>query len=296
MQNNIKVWICGIVPINGQEENISELIKTFKYFDGAIFVINYINSEECNKNNPTFFLLNQYKKDGKILFTPWIKRHDYAMNVFLKCGLIKNNDYFLAIDSQELPKKEFLENLQSTIKQCIEQDIGGIWWNRPYLIRYQSNMRYENNPHCWPYPLNGNQINIANELKVKYELDGTVHFGDFIYNKKKKENTMLLSGIKYSLYDPPNNQFSMFYQGQQLEEHEQKRQQFCDLLDNLGYSRDLEGLEQFFRKKENLTQQIKDYLNDEFVFRDFYRYKILGHKLEDIMKDRYGYRIDYEKI
>jgi len=213
------------------------------------------------------------------------------MNAFLH--MIPIGDWFLAIDAQELPKTEFLEGMRETVENCNSKGVNSIWWNRPYLMKKSVGMEYRGNPHCWPSPLEGNYINIVDESKVKYD-EGGVHFGDFIYNKKKRENTMLLSGVKYSLYDPPNNQFTMFYKDKEFSEHERARIVFCHRLKNGGYSLDLDGLESFFRNRNNLTKEIIDYLNWEFIFRDFYRYKILKHSVDQIIKDRYTYKLEYE--
>lgn len=289
----MKLWIAGSVAAFGEEENIAELVKTFHYFDGACFSVNYNQSWVPNSRvlpNKTFSLLEGYCKGGKILWVPWIKRHDISMNIFLKAGVIRPNDFFLYIDAQELPKKEFLENIHKIVGDCKKQNITAIHWNRPYFIQYQHDMHFVGNPHAWLQGIKGKQVNIADESKVKYDLGG-VHFGDFIYNKKKFENSMLLSGVKYSLYDPPNNQFNMFYPGEDFSEHEQKRQEFCNLLDDLGYKRDLNGLEEFFRNKDNITDEIINYINFEWVFSNFIRYKIFRHSLDEIMKTRYNFKI-----
>ncbi len=67
-----KIWICGQVGSRGEEENIVELVKTFDFFDGACWVVNYNNIEDCNISNPTYFLLDKYKKAGRILLAPWV--------------------------------------------------------------------------------------------------------------------------------------------------------------------------------------------------------------------------------
>ncbi len=295
----MKTWICGSVAQFGEEENIRELVKTFKYFNGAFFNVNYNDPNLAHSAaavNETFDLLNSCKKEGKVVWTPWLKRHDWAMNAFLH--MIPNGDNFMYIDAQELPKKEFLKTMPALIERCQKDGIESIWWNRPYVIlNKRPEMQFAGNPHAWLQGIQGKYINIADESKVVYDAGG-VHFGDLLYNKKKLENTMLLHGIKYSLYDAPNNQFSMFYQGEDLQEHERGRQGFCIELDSLGYSRDLVGLESFFRNRENLLKDdlLVPYLNEEFVFRDFVRYKILGHSIDQIMSDRHTYRISKQEI
>jgi len=291
----MKIWICGSVAQFGEEENIKELVKTFKYFDGAFFNVNYNDVNLVNtivSSNETFHLLNLHKGNGKIVWTPWIGRHDWAMNCFL--NMIPNGDAFVYVDAQETLKVEFLEGMRALFKEQAANGVKSIWWNRPYCILEKTpQMQFVGNPHAWLNGIQGKYINIANESKVVYDKGG-VHFGDLLYNKKKRENTMLLHGVKYSLYDLPNNQFNMFYTGVEFMEHEKRRQIFCALLDKLGYSRDLDGLEKFFREKWNYYRlDLIEYLNFEFVFRDFYRYKILKHSIDEIIKDRYNYKIEY---
>lgn len=290
----MKTWIVGSVAQFGEEENIRELVKTFKYFDGAFFNVNYNDPETLLDyiGNNTYRNLFNHKGEGKILYTPWLKRHDWAMNAFL--NMIPNGDTFMYIDAQELPKQQFLENLPALIEDCKGKNIKAVGWNRPYLIIEKTpEMQFVGNPHAWLHGINGQQLNIADESKVVYD-SGGVHFGDLLYNKKKLENTTLLHGVKYSLYDLPNNQFSMFYpKNPEFTQHEAARRSFCKLLDEKGYTRDLAGLEDFFSKKENLTEDIINYLNWEFVFRDFYRYRILKQNLDGILKDRYTYKISY---
>ena len=294
----MKIWICGSVAQFGEEENIRELVKTFKYFSGAFFNVNYNDVNLVNTivaANETFHLLNLHKGEGKVVWTPWAGRHDWAMNAFL--NMVPNGDAFIYIDAQELIKTEFLEQMPALLEKCRKDGIESVWWNRPYImLNKRPEMQFAGNPHAWLQGIRGKYINIADEKTVSRD-DGGTHFGRFLYNKKKRENTMLLHGIKYSLYDLPNNQFSMFYMGAELVEHERRRQAFCACLDNLSYSRDLEGLENFFREKWNyLRVDLIEYLNFEFVFLDFVRYKILGHSIDQIMSDRYTYRVSKEEI
>lgn len=288
----MKIWICGSVSAYGEEENIKELVKVFKYFNGAFFNVNYNNINSIAATAQTYESLDRHKGEGKIVYTPWLQRHDWAMNAFL--NMVPNGDAFMYIDAQELPKIEFLEQMRPLIEKCQKEGVDSIWWNRPYImLNKRPEMQFVGNPHAWLQGLNNKYINIADESKVRYD-EGGCHFGDFIYNKKKLENTRLLHGIKYSLYDLPNNQFQMFYpKNPEYTEHEAARRSFCKTLDEKEYERTLEGLELFFKEKANLTGEIINYLNFEFVFRDFYRYKILKHSIDDIIKDRYNYRIDY---
>ncbi|MEK6879175.1 MAG: hypothetical protein AABY22_06175 [Nanoarchaeota archaeon] len=286
-----KIWICISAAARGQEENLTYLAtKCFSYFDGAIITLNF-NAVENPLVNPTYFILDKFKKNGRILINSWVGLHYISMTMFLQTNLIKNGDWVLVLDSQELVKKEWLEQLRVRTEKYEKEGVTSMFWGRPYYFKYNNQMTYVGQPHCWPYPLTPGKIdNIQDEQNVKYD-DSGVHFSNFIYNKKKFEDTMLLHSVKYYLYNI-SNQPQMFYKDDELLKHESARQAFCQLLDDKGYERTLEGLEKFFRNKDNLTDDLLLYVNSEWVFLDFYRYKILGHELKEILNTRHTFKLN----
>jgi hypothetical protein len=284
-----KLWLCGQVGGSGQFDNLKDLVLLKDYFDGLCWTVNY-NEEDFSDDDGTYRLLSENKKEGKILRTNWVNINSIGMTMALQCGAIKHGDWVLFIDSQELPKESFLKEVRNKILEWEANEVYSVWWGRPYLFKFFEWQTFQpTSVHTMLSPIYGKTLSIQDESKVKYDQNG-VHFADFIYNKKKFENSMLLHGVKYCLFNV-TNQMSMFYKDKELEQHEIARMSFCQHIEKLGYPRTLDGLEQFFKNKENISKEMIDYLNFEFVFRDFYRYKVLGHSLEEIFKDRYNYKI-----
>jgi len=70
-------WVNAVLKLE-RHEDFHSLIE---YFDGAFFNVNYNDSEpKCGHIVTQRFysvdMLREAKKDGKIILTPWLKRHD----------------------------------------------------------------------------------------------------------------------------------------------------------------------------------------------------------------------------
>jgi hypothetical protein len=284
----MKLWLCGQVGGSGEINNLESLLKVKDYFDGLCWCVNY-NTEDFSDDDGTFEFLTENKKEGKIIRANWVNINSLGMTMALQCGKIKEGDWVVFLDSQEELKVQFASELRANIEELEKRGVESLWWGRPYIFKFHEDMTFQpTSVHCMVSPLRGQAISIQDESKVKYD-EGGVHFGDFIYNKKKLENSMLLHGVKYCLFNV-TNQMSMFYQGKELEEHESSRIWFNRFLTKNGYERTLNGLEKFLRE-ENMNELVKSYLNFEFVFRDFYRYKILNHPIDEIIKTRFEYQL-----
>lgn len=288
--NDKKIWCCGQVGGQGELANILEIVSLKDYFDGFSWCVNYQN-EDFSDDDGTYKLLNENKKAGKVVRANWVNINSLGMTMAIQSGVIKHGDWIILIDSQEILKIEFLKSLRENIEKWEKEGVGSVWWGRPYIFQFSMEMTFQpQSVHCMVTPVHGKAISIQDESKVRYE-DNGVHFGDFLFNKKKFNNSMLLHGVKYSL-QYVSNQFNMFYQDESFQQHETNRRRFILNLENLGFERTLDGLEKFMRSEH--IKEFKEYLNYEFVFRDFYRYKILGHDINDIVKDRFEYRITNE--
>ena len=202
--NNIKLFCCGQVGGSGEVNNISELVKLKDYFDGFSWTINY-QKEDFSDDDGTYKILLDNKKDGKILRSNWVNINSLGMTMAIQSGAIKHGDWIIMLDSQELPKKAFLENIRDNISKWDKNGIYSVWWGRPYIFKFFMDMTFQpTSCHCMVNPIRGDYTSIQDESKVVYD-DNGVHFGDFIYNKKKFINSMLLHGVKYSLFNISNH-------------------------------------------------------------------------------------------
>lgn len=287
IKNNYKIWLCGQTSAIGQLENIKSIIDTAEYFDGLCWTINY--QDNSFKDDGVFDLLNKNKKDGEIIKMQWIGSHAIGMNAFLKCQKIKINDWIFNIDAQETPKKEWLKNMRSMIDQCEEQGIGAIYWNRPYIFKRTYGMEFVGEPHAWPQPMQGYYINIADESKVVRE-DNAIHFGDFLYNKKHFDNTMIRHSAKYWFYEISNETYNQYStQGENiLIQKEKSRREFKRYIWDKYNIKTYDDFINFINKNgiKQIDKSIIDYIEQEKVLKCAIRLDILKHDRYNILKER----------
>ncbi len=297
MKKQPKIWICGQVAASGQLANMTDLVKTFSYFDGAIWTVNYAAD---GQDDGTAALIQETIKThnllGDVLKTRWVNIHSIGMTMFLQCGLIEEGDWLLVVDAQELPKEPWLKGMRSQVENFENDNITAMFWGRPYFFKFNNQMVYEGSTHCWPKPFCGGKIlSVQDESKVVYEND-CVHFGDFLVNRKNFDDTMLLHACKYFwVYDLTNeahNQYGKFG-NEVIKFHEQNRQAFRRYCKHkLGIPLTLEGLEAYFRAGQ-YDETFVEYVELENVFKDFFRRVVLGQPREDILKKRYNWSFKY---
>ncbi len=282
-----KIWIAGQVAGRGELKNIQELVDvSYPYVDGFCWCVNYQN-DDFSDNDGTYGFLEHRKKEGRIVRANWVNINSLGMTMAIQSGRIKHGDWVLILDAQEEPKLEFLESLRKNTDEWTKAKVGAVCWGRPYYVRFNMDMVFApQSVHCTIQPIQGNTISIVDESKVRYD-DGGCHFGDFIYNKKNLDNSTILHGVKYSLFNR-SNQFEMFYGhlGEKVyRDHEIRRRQFLLYLQATGYENTLDGLEKFLRKTDFTDEEIS-YIDYEFIWKDFYRFKILGQTRQEILANR----------
>lgn len=306
MNNNFKIWICGQIGVNGSEENILQQINNFKYFDGAVYSINYneslINSKtgeldffDCDgyKDNAGRIIENFIRKCGllgEVIYTKWVNLHHISPTIIMQSGHFNEGDWILFIDSPEILKEEFASTLKDRIAEWKANGFTCAGWNRIYLFEWNPNIVFIGSPHQSPANIRqGKYFELCDESKVKYTEEGC-HFGDFILNKRKQENSHIIHATKYTFCYNLSNQLTMFYSGQELNEHEFNRQQFIKWFKlETGSENTLENLESYLintHKNKSYNEYLIKYFDYEFIYKDFFRFKVLKHSLKEILDTR----------
>jgi hypothetical protein len=138
----MKIFCCGITST--ETDKIKELIEITKnYVDGFCWCVD-LNSN----SDETFKLLEENKKEGKIVRHPWQNAHDWQANEWLHCGLFKEGDWILICDSTELPTDIFISNIKFYINQLESQDAQALYASgRPYLFKFNDYLYFQSTPH-----------------------------------------------------------------------------------------------------------------------------------------------------
>lgn len=267
----MKFWLT--LMTQDREKDIEEMLKdTYDYFDGIVAVDHY-------SKDSTFEILNKYKKAGKIIQLPYLKHHAWSMNGFLFSGVIKNEDWFLIVDSSDRPRVEWLENLKNDIENWVRQGIGAIYLDRIFLVRYNDNVEFIGGIHWGIQNVHGKHISLLTENNKR---------DDFVVNTRMLNRN--ISGIehpiKYFVEYSCSSQTQLLYQqfGDNIwKSHENFRIQFriyCQQVLNLIPT--VQELIEYISdgiKNHNLPEYIIEYIQLEVNIQDLVRYYILKQDL-----------------
>jgi hypothetical protein len=267
-----KIWLCGITK-QGNEENLKELIEPIKqYFNGLVWTFHLPIDEGSN-------YLESAKGEGKIIYTDWTQRYDFARNHYLFSNIIKEGDWFFNIDSEERLSKEFCKNLNNYINIFESEGIDSIYYEGKFLaFKFNEWMYWRNSIHehligsnkgidlkgTKPFDDNGIRFNLRNEKRNRF---------DFVEQALRYYLTL---GSIHCLLACENNQ-DFFQRRMQI------RTEFRNHILNMGIDpTDTKSIIDFI-SQDNLDEITKKCINFEKYLNDAYRYFKL--KLEDFDQD-----------
>ena len=267
-----KIWLCGITH-KENNQNLRELIEPIKkYFDGLVWTFHLPTDEGAD-------YLESVKGDGKIIYTDWTQRYDFARNHYLFSNIIKEGDWFFNIDSEERLSEEFCKNLNDYIKILEAQDIDSLYYEGKFLaFKFNEWMYWRNSIHEYligcnksvdlknisPFDDNGIRFNLRKEKRNKF---------DFV---KQALRYYLTQGSIHCLLQCENNK-------KYFEERMSIRSEFRNHLMNKDI--DISNTESVlnFIIKNDLDEVTKKCINFEKYLNDVYRYYKLG--LQDFEQD-----------
>ena len=272
-----KLWCCGITF--NKVDKIKKLVEvTAPYVDGFVWTDHY-------STDGTFEVLNDNKKEGRIFQREWRNDHDEAANYYLHAGVMRNYDWFLFLDSTDLPNKEWIQTIRIQLEILQNNKINCVYLDHPLLIRYFDFLHFEQTPH---QGLTG----IQPEVLFLERLPGYKK-ENYIINTRDIDVSGLLNPVKYYWVYSRSNHTQLLY-GQFGEEiyqyHENRRiwfRLYCENVLNIPLT--LDGLENYFRAG-NYTEEFIDQVELEVNLKDFFRYKILKqHFLKEIVPKRFNW-------
>lgn len=271
-----RLFLCGIT--SNETEKISDLIsKTKDYVDGYVWCV-----DSNSNSDETYKLLEENKKEGKIVRHHWWNAHDSQMNEFLHCGLLKNGDFYWIFDSSECPTEKWLKEIRNDIKSMQENGIGIIGCSgRAYLVEFQDTHFFQFTPHWFLSGVHNKKMILIQEDKKS----------EFIINKRElnPDKHYQEHDTKYYLY-ARSNQIQAFYgkYGQQIVNyHEDLRLSFREhLRKETGLEPSLRALNMLFKKcKEEFNSFERSIIELEFCLSEYYQRTVLGMNFMGIRPD-----------
>ena len=281
-----KIYLCGITN-KSEYKNIEELTDPiWEHIDGLIFGYDSNDSASLlsnHKNDECFNLLEERSGEGAIITRLWTNDHDLQMNTFLREGPLKAGDWFILRDSMERFNPEWAKELPKILQSFEMQGIRSVFnYGKGFAFQWNDSMIFQGSPH---WGLQGAQMNTV-DLKNMYDEDKKEHTwrikdgekgGRPIDNKIDHEakyawcygrSNHLLLGLEDSIKE---------YQRAEL-----VRLHVRDVALVKGFEHTLSSLKDFMIWfQENDLDNFKAWINSHRVWKNFYRYRVVGKESFD---------------
>ncbi len=265
----------GLITQNA-EKDIEELTLVHTCFDGIAAVVH----EPCNDN--TVEILEARKGEGFVVKRPFLFHHAHSMNEFLFHPQIKMGDWIVLRDSKERLNLNFAKSLKSLCADMSGNGLKSIW-HKGKLLAFERgfNQQFMNGLHWGLYGV-GRGIEMPDEGEtLAYSVRDRTRPKDHRY---RHEVFYLIN------YGANGNHLQLFWQNpSELGTHQEQFAKFLDYLTELDCC-DVDKWGQWL-KDHPMNTRMAGYINLERPLRNYYRYFILGHTNEEILKDEDTWRI-----
>ena len=280
--NTPKLWIVGI--FRGDKSKLENTIAPFiKYADGLIAVV------DSRAKPEDIEWLNSIKGCGEIIVKKWVNDHSHTMNETLLTDKMKFPDYFMILDETDMPNKVFLRDLKENIKYWHKNNIGAIWLDHPFIIRYHPGVRFANSPH-WTI------INVLGQILNLTSIEGYTK-ESYIFNTRSNDvlRSAILSPIKYWYSYPPfSNHTNLLYSQFSNEiwsKHESIRIRFqLSCRQELGLDPSVETLKNYMiNNVGNYPLWFEETLEMEVNLKDAFRLFVLKQDWKVMVANRFDW-------
>lgn len=265
----MKLYLVGMSGPDSLE-NLKELLDPIcNYFNGIVWTLHDSVGSEEEK------YLESVKKEGKIIHYYYSGRHNESRNQYLWCGPIKNGDWCVQIDLLERIPEEFAKQIPDYIKELKEMGVSmAYFYGKPYIFEYHESLKYFGSPHEGlvrqdgkGYGIEMNKI-FPDENKVRINVRPLKRKDEFGWVMHYARYMLLPWGSNHSLLGlekrgDPNLLFP---------QREALRVEFLEYLDSKGLERTVDNVINLFAGP--LDDKLKNFINNERVWNDLYRYKI----------------------
>lgn len=264
----------GLITQN-QKDNIEELTSIHHFLDG-IFAVDHYSSDG------TFEILKERKGQGDIIQLPFLQNHSWSMNGFLLNPKLRPGNWIILRDSGERINPEFASKIRSFILELEKRNINTVYqYSKCLMFKKFEHQFFQSSPH-WGL-LNAQPHYLATENCENFQNPKDYCYS--IRNDIRPDDHFIDHFLKYYLYDSSNHLLLGREQNQsEFHVHEQVRYKFkeyCERVLNIELS--VKALLSYLLEND-LTYNLKWFINFESILNNFYCYHILKHPLDDIRK------------
>ncbi len=277
-----KIFLCGM--FRGNREILQETVEpVLKFFDGLIAVV------DSRAKIEDIDWLCSIKKGGEIIRGKWVNDHAWTMNRFFLSDKLKWGDFVVIIDETDKLNESFVSGLREKLEEYRNNDIGTVWLDHPFIIRYHPGIRIFGSPHWFVGNILGKIIGLSSLPNYKKE--------DYVENLRSRDvlRSAFLSPIKYTFCYPPfSNHFDLLYSQFShaiKQKHENLRisfQYYC--IQELGLELTMESLEKYMvdnaGKYSDFFEQMIEF---EVNIKDAFRLWVLKQPWQELGANRFDW-------
>lgn len=273
-----KIYLVGMTQ--DQRDNIKSLTDPiYKYVDGLIFV-------DHGSTDGTKELLEERRGCGKIIGKKWVKSNDYSMNSILLEGDLEEGDFLIFRDSMERFNKEWAKNIRQFIHSLQLQGIRTCYnYNKIFIWQYNDSQYFIGSPHFGVEGVQGKSIDLKDYFdedkkehtwRIKDGEEGGRPFDNKINHEAKyvwvygRSNHLLLGN---------ENNIEGYQRAEMIRLH------IREVARLNGFELNIDGLKEFMLwYEEEDPNNFRSWINSARVWKNFYRYRILGENFYEIEK------------
>lgn len=289
-----RIFLCGLT--SKEHDNMKALTDPIHEFvDGLIYVV-----DDGAFKDGTYELLEERKGGGEILRQKWINQNDWSMNLWLHGSVLKPGDIFVFRDSLERFNPDFAKQLPDYLRSM---SFNGVktWFNygKIFAAVYNDNLFFVGSPHFGLHGAQQKSIDLKSfHDETKHEWTWRVSDGEQggrpIDNKIDHEAKYLWNyGRSNHLLLGNEDNYDQFLYLDAIRLHVR------DTARLHGFEMTLDGFQQFLEwgtseeRDDQTRQNIKNFINGSYVYKNFYRKRILGHRWEDIEATEQTWKLEY---
>lgn len=285
MSDTSKNWLC-LITSDKELENIDEMTRDiWTHFDGICAVVHTQGGDR-----QTTALLEDRKQAGFVIERSFLWHHGHSMNEWLLDRRINLMDCCWIRDSSERFNPNFTAELREFSAGLLAQNIwNAAQYSKLLMFRRWYNQQFFNGLH-WglsgtygvTVPLDRYPKLFANDRDYAYS----------VRNEKRPADHRYRHELLYLLdYGQNGNHLQLYHNDpQELGIHQWDFYRFTQYLRGHGVIT-ADQLIVFLKEQKMLDTQLKFWLNNERPLRNAYRYFILNHANEEILKDEDTWRI-----
>lgn len=267
----------GIITNGNEYENIKELTSIWESFDGLAAVVH--KQGDYKKVSE---LLNERKQCGFVTERDFLFHHGHSQNEWLLNPIINMGDWCAIRDSSERLSPTFAAGLKTFCAEISAGNVKSVWHKGKLLLFERGwNQQFFGGLH-WGLMGCGPGVNLPDEDKsYAWSVRDEIRPKDHRY---RHEVFYLIN------YGPNGNHLDLFWKNpMELSRHKEQFIKFLDYLDELG-CKDVDLWGEWL-SKHPIDERMKYHINLERPLRNYYRYFILKHSNEDILKDEDTWRM-----